>query len=92
MIAQVSPAAADFCYDTSSLLPKRLPLAAPALDSCATASVALSPASSLLVYGRPVGMTQGLMRLVLGLPERIVVGQFDAFTVRRREGRGGGRL
>ena len=77
----MSPASADFCYDTSSLLPKRLPLAAPAPDSCVV-STALSPASSLLVFGRSAGLTQGLLRSALGLPERIVIGQFDALTVR----------
>ena len=79
----MAPASADFCYDTSSLLPKRLPLAAPALDSCTAASAALSPASSLLVFGRSAGLSQGLLRSALGLSERIVIGQFDALTVRR---------
>ena len=65
-----------YCHDMVTLLPEPLPLAA--WTSGCSAAVAISPASSLLVYGSGA-LTEGQLKAQLGIDAAIRVGQFDAF-------------
>ncbi|GAB4813333.1 hypothetical protein N2152v2_000379 [Parachlorella kessleri] len=79
--AYLTPAAAadgqgSPCYDVVTLLPEMLPLAAPTTNCSAPSAV--SPLSSLLVYGGGP-LTQAALKRQLGIDVGITVGQYDAF-------------
>ena len=72
------------CHDTATLMPERLPLAAPAPLICSPdlAPLVISAASTLLTVGE--GVTSGELEDVFGLalPATRPIGRFNAFGVR----------
>jgi hypothetical protein len=58
-----------------------LPLAAPDPATC-TSQLAVTPVSSVLVYGRAVGLSEQELKTALGLMDGVALGQYNAYKVR----------
>ena len=61
ILSAAERASGDVCYDTATLLPSVLPLAAAVGASGCQGDVILSPLSTLLVLGSPLGLNQGII-------------------------------
>jgi hypothetical protein len=72
------------CFDMATLLPEKLPLAAPVPipaegEGTCGAPIVISAASTILAEDEEV--TQQMMRAAFQLPEGVVVGQYNAMQV-----------
>ena len=66
-LSTATRAGGGVCYDTATLLPSVLPLAAAVdADGCQS-DVILSPLSTLLLLGGPLGLTQDIIKVRQGL-------------------------
>lgn len=71
------------CYDMATLLPERLPLAAPAPDACGAlvAPTVISALSTLLTTDVPVA--QATLKQAFSLPTNVTIGRYNAFQVKK---------
>lgn len=78
------PAGSPVCYDIATMLPERLPLAAPVPDSCdpGRAPTAVTAASTLLVSGVELTPSQLATAFGLDLPAGASIGRYNALQVR----------